>query len=113
MALGIENVKKFVGFALGLTEQIAVSTKDGWQWNDFFSFVDEAAAIPGVVKTWKDVSAELKELTPEERTELHLYVVSEFDIENDKVELYVEDALLWAVSTISLIERFKTLKGAA
>lgn len=110
--LGIENVKKFVGFALNLTEQVATSTKDGWQWNDFFAFIDEAAILPSVVKSWKDVAAELSDLTVEERTELNNYVSEEFDIESDKVEKYVEDGLAWAVSTISLIHSFRNKNAA-
>jgi hypothetical protein len=108
--LGIENLKKMVKLSLDLTEQIANSTADGWQWTDTLSFIDELAAIPGVVKSWKDVSLELKDLSPEEREELYTYVVDEFDLPNDKVELFVENALLQAISLISLVEQFKELK---
>lgn len=109
--LGVENLKKFVKFSLDLTEQIAESTADGWQWTDALAFLDELITIPNVVKSWKDVSAELKELTPEERTELHEYVVGEFDLPNDRVEQFVEAALLQAISLISLVEQFKALKA--
>jgi hypothetical protein len=107
MALGIENLKKLVKFPLDLTKQIANSTSDGWQITDLFAFVDELAAIPGIVKSWK----ELKDLDGDERKMLYDFVVTEFDIPNDKVELFVENALLNVVSLISLYEQFKALKN--
>lgn len=111
MALGIENLKKLVKFPLDLTKQIASSTSDGWQITDLFAFVDELAAIPGIVKSWKDIQAELKDLDGDERKMLYDFVVTEFDIPNDKVELFVENALLNVVSLIALYEQFKALKN--
>lgn len=108
--LGIENLKKLVKFPLDLTKQIAESTSDGWQFTDLFAFVDEIAAVPGIVKSWKDVVGELKDLDPAERQELHAFVVTEFDIPNDKVEVFVENALLNVVSMIALYEQFKAIK---
>lgn len=110
MALGIENLKKLVKFPLDLTNQITDSLSNGWQFTDLFSFIDELASIPGIVKTWKDISAELRDLDLSERQELYAYIVEEFDIPNDQVEAFVEDALKNVVSLISLYERFKSLK---
>jgi hypothetical protein len=110
--LGVENLKKLVKFPLDLTKQITDSTADGWQITDLFSFVDELSTIPGIVKNWKETVAELKELDALERAELHAYVVTEFDIPNDKVEVFVENALLNVVSLIALYEQFKALKSA-
>jgi len=109
--LGIDNLKKLVKFSLDVTEQIASSLADGKITTmEIFGFLPQLVEIPGVVKSWPNIVAELKDLTPEERLELHAYVVSEFDIPNDKVESFVENALLQAVSLISLVEQFKGLK---
>lgn len=110
--LGIENLKKLVRFPLELTKQIAESTADGWQFTDLFQFVDELASVPGIVKSWKDIAAEIKEVDPLERQELYAFIVAEFDIPNDKVEKVVENALLNAISLIALYEEFKALKNA-
>lgn len=107
---GIENLKKLVKFGFELTKQIATANADGWQWTDALSFVDEIAAIPGVVKSFPEIQNELSDLTKEERTELDAYVVEEFDIPNDKVEAFVEDSLQLAVAAVSLVTRWKTLK---
>ncbi len=110
---GIENLKKIVKVACDFTKQAASSLMDGWQWTDFFAFVDEMAAIPGAVKSLPEVMQEIKDLQPEERDQLYAYLVEQFDIPNDKVEAFVEDAIAWAISTVSLVEKFKSLKSAA
>lgn len=110
MALGIENIKRLVKFSGDLTKQIATATEDGFQWTDIFGFVDEAAQLPGLGKAWPLIRAEWKDLTPEERTELQTYFSEEFDIPDDKIELFIENALMNAISLIALVEQFKNLK---
>lgn len=107
---GIENLKKLVGFGCDLAKQIASSLSDGWQWTDAFSFVDEIAAIPGVVKSFPAIKQELTDLSAEERAELHTFVVEKFDIPNDKVEAFIENALGVAINIVALVEQFKSLK---
>lgn len=109
---GVENLKKFLKFACDLTKQIATSTADGWQWTDALSFIDEAAAIPGVVKNFGAIKQELSELSPSEREELHAYLVEEFDIPNDQVEAWVEEAIGVVINLVSLVEKWKSLKAA-
>lgn len=110
---GIEALKKMVKFACDLTKQINSSLADGWQWTDAISFVDEISAIPGVVKSFPAIKQELADLTPEEREELHAYIVAEFDIPNDSVEAFVENALGVAINIVALVEQWKALKGGA
>jgi hypothetical protein len=114
MALGIDNLKKLVKFSLDLSEQVVESTKDGWNWlTDPFSFLDELSQVPGVAKSWPAIKAELADLSPAERTELLEYIKSEFDIPDDKVEIFVENALQQAASLITLVEEFRKLKNTA
>ena len=109
---GIENLKKMVKFATDFTEQVADALKDGkFSWTEAFGFVDEVMQIPGVVKSWPAIKQELSELSADERTALHQYVVEEFDIPNDKVEAFVENALGWAINAIALVEMWKALKA--
>jgi hypothetical protein len=108
--LGIENLKKAVKFAIDLGEQFATSLADGFQWTDSFSFVDELIQVPGLLKSGKDVVAELKDLDATERQELYDYIKEEFDIADDKVEDVVEQALATAVSVLLLVDKVKALK---
>lgn len=105
---GIENLKKLVGFACGLTKQISTSLKDGWQWTDALAFIDEVSAIPGAIKSLPAVKQEIADLSEDEKTELHAYIKEEFDIPDDKVELLIEDSITWTMATINLVNRWKT-----
>lgn len=107
---GVINLKKLIKFSTDLTKQIAESLKDGWNWLDAVSFVDEITAIPGVVKSFPAIKQELSELSPEERQELHAYIVDEFDIPNDRTEIFIENSLSVAISLIALVEEWKALK---
>lgn len=110
---GTENLKKLIKFGCDLTSQIASSLDDGkWSWHDAFGFVDEVAAIPGVVKSFPAIKKELSELSPEERQELYDYVKEEFSIPNDRIEVVVENSLALAISAVALVEQFNALKNA-
>lgn len=109
---GIENLKKIVKFACDFTKEISNALADGkFQWTEVFGFFDEIMAIPGLVKAFPDVANEIGEITDAERAELNAYVIAEFDIPNDKVESFVENALMWTLSTVALIQQFKGLKA--
>lgn len=107
--LGIENLKKLIQAGLAIPKQIAESSADGWQFTDAFSFIDEGMAVVAVARSIKDIMAELKDLSEEERNELNSYFSALFDIPNDKVEKYIEDALLWGTITVRLVTGFKQL----
>lgn len=110
---GIENLKKLVKFGCDLTRQITTALADGWQWTDALGFINEIAAIPGVVKSIPAIQQELKDLTPEERAELYAYLVTEFELPDEKVEAFVENALALAISVLALVEQWKALQPAA
>lgn len=109
--LGTENLKKLIKFGLDITKQIAEALKDGKvSTAEIFSFLPQLMQVPGVVKSWPDIVAEFKDLSTEDRADLHTYFAGEFDIPNDKVEVFIENALLQAISLIKLVEEFKALK---
>ncbi len=109
--LGITNVKKIVKFACDFAKQITESLADGWQWPDAFAFVDEMTQLPGVAKSLSSAAPEIADLDPLERAELVQYLKTEFDIPNDKVEDLIEDAFAFALSIISLVEKFRAFKN--
>lgn len=107
---GIDNLKKVIKFACDFTNQAVKSLEDGWQWLDAASFLDEMMQVPGVVKALPAVKQELADLSETEKTELHAYLVAEFDIPNDKLEGFIEDAVAFSLSAIGLFEKFKAIK---
>jgi hypothetical protein len=109
---GIENLKLVVGFACDFTKQIAeVLEDDKFQWHEAAQFFDEALRIPGVVRSIPEVKKELADLSEEERTELYNHFAEKFDIPNDKVEVFIENAVAWTLATLALVQEFKNLKS--
>lgn len=109
---GIENLKKLLAFGCAFAAQIASSLADGFQWTDAFGFVDEAALIPGVVKSIPAVKQELADLSAEERNELNAFLQEKFDIPNDKLESVIEHAIGVGLNILALVEEFKAMKKA-
>lgn len=109
---GIENIKLLVLFACNFTKQVNNSQADGWQWTDVFSFVSTITAIPDVVRSLPAVKQELADMDAAEREALNAYVVQEFDIPNDKLEAFIENALAFTLSAVALIEQWNDLKGS-
>lgn len=106
--LGIEALKKGVKFAVSIASQVTQVMEDGkFSWMETFSFIDEFQEGVVVIKNGKQIVAELKDLSPEEKTELDAYVKAEFDIADDRVEKIVEDSLSIAFSIVSLIANLK------
>lgn len=110
--LGIENLKNAVSSGIRLAKQIAEATADKKVTiMELFGFLPSITDAMGVVKKWPDIKAELKDLTPDERAALHAHVAIEFDIANDKVEVFIENALMNVVSLANLIDEWKNLKN--
>lgn len=108
---GIENLKKIVLFALGLTAQIAKAMEDGkFAWTESFGFVDELIQIPGVVKSFPAVKQEVADLDEAERKELYDFIVANFDLPNDKLEATIEHSLAFTIAAAALYEQWRDLK---
>jgi hypothetical protein len=109
--LGIQNLKIAVSSGIGLAKQIAEATADKKVTiMELFGFLPAITGVMGTVKKWPDIRAELKDLSTTERAELHSHIAMEFDIANDKVEVFIENALMNVVSLANLIEEWKNLK---
>lgn len=108
--LGIENIKKLLkaGLNFGLSASEAFEDKK-ISFFEAIGLVPEIFALIGVAKSWPEIQAELKELSEEEKVELSDFVNAEFDIPNDKVELFIEHALMQVLSLSTLIAEFKSL----
>lgn len=109
---GVLNLKKLIKFACDFTRQVATALEDGkFQLMEATGFFDEILQIPGVVKSFPAIKDELKDLSPEERQELYDYLAVEFDIPNDRVEVFVENSILFTISAVVLFEQWKALKN--
>lgn len=107
---GTDNLKNAVRFAVSLIKQVETSGKDGWNWRDSFSFIDELMGIPGLVASGDEIAAEFKDLSEFERLELEAFFKEEFNIENDKTEAVVENAVGLVLKVLSLVSLLKPVE---
>lgn len=107
---GIESLKAAVDIAISFPMQAAKTIKGKFKLIYLLAFLDEGRMLAEVIGDRDNIMKEFKDLTPEERAELVEHAKAEFDLPDDVVEVFVENALLWGVSTITLISEAKKLK---
>lgn len=106
--LGIDNLKKLLKAGLGFGKSAAKALEDKKvSFFEALGLVPEVFALIGIGKTWSEVQAEINDLDEAERTEIYHFVSNEFDIPNDKVEQFIESALINIISLNKLIYEFK------
>lgn len=108
--LGVEAVKEAVSVAVSFALQAAKTIKGKFRLIDAFAFIDEFKGLAEVIGNIKTVGAELKDMDVDERQEVIDHIKAEFSIPDDQVEGFVEYALQWANSTLTLFEKAKALK---
>ena len=102
----IQNIKELLLFVCRLVNAITKTLEDGkFKFTELVNFIGAAQAIPAAVDDIKEIPAEFKDLTEEEKAELVQYVSDEFDISNDETEAFIEDAFKVALDLAKLIER--------
>jgi hypothetical protein len=106
--LGIENLKKLLNAGLNFGKSAAKALEDKKvSFFEAIGLVPEVFALIGIGKTWSEVQAEINDLEDDEKDEIYDYVKTEFDIPNDKVETFIESALMNIISLNALIYQFK------
>lgn len=106
--LGIENLKKLIAAGLNFGKSAAAALADKKiSFFEAIGLIPEAFALVGVGKTWVEVQAEISELDEAEKLELKQFVSDEFNIPNDKLEVFIENAIQQIVSLNALIIEFK------
>jgi hypothetical protein len=111
MALGIDKLKKALGFILHLVNKVDELVEDEWQWlPDTVALLPSLIEIPGLIKDGKETWEQFKDLDADEREELIEYAKTEFDISDDEVEDIVEAAFDLLDAAADLYERIKALK---
>ena len=107
---GIESLKAAVDIAISFPMQAAKTIKGKFKLIYLLAFLDEGRMLAEVIGDRDNIMKEFKDLTPEERAQLVEHAKQEFDLPDEVVETFVENALMWGVSTITLITEAKKLK---
>lgn len=99
-----DAIKTTLGFAIkfGMNIEDALANDGKITWNELFSFVPTLLKVPALIKAVPDLKAEFTNLDEEEKADLADWLATELDLDNDKVEMYVEEAwkLLLALSAL-------------
>ena len=110
--LGIETLKQTALTAIKFGQKLEDALADGkLSWGEGLSLAIGVA--PDVFKLVPKASliiAEYKDLSDEERKELAEFIVTELDLESDKVEVLVEKGFALLVALDELIEAAKGAK---
>ena len=107
---GTDNLKKMITLACEFTMQINSTATTGWNWSSAFSYLTEIMQIPGVIKSWAAIKQELIDLDKVETQQLYDYFSGQFNIPNDQIKVLIENSLQWTISTIALVDQWKTIK---
>lgn len=105
--VGFTETKQVIKLVIGIGRGIELSLKDDkFTLSDlpnFFSVImDLLPAVEGV----EDVALEFKLATEEEVEELKAYVKAELDLEDDKVEEFIEDAFAVVLDIYHVLKRY-------
>ena len=109
MELGIENLKIGVVAAINLGEKIEKNYSDDGKITLAEALGIGASSfgdIMKVIKSGGQIKAEFLNLSAEERSELVSLVKEELDLENDKVEKIIENAVEFLLTLENLISSF-------
>jgi hypothetical protein len=109
--LGIEKLKSLLKAGLNFGKSAAKALEDKKvSFFEAIGLVPEVFALIGVAKTWKEVQDEINDLDEAEKQAIHDYVADEFDIPNEKVEVFIEHALMQIIALNALVYEYKHLK---
>jgi len=104
--LGTQNLKEIVDFGLSTGEVIA-GLQDGVDLKDLGPALSAAKKAPAALKDASLAWDEYCDMDDAEALELENFVVTEFDIPNDKVEEAIERGFKIACELRALIPLFK------
>lgn len=111
MPVGTDNLKRLLKVGLDFGKSAAKALEDKKiSFFEAIGLIPEVFSVIGVAKSWSEVQAEINDLDDDEKQEINDYVSSEFEIPNEKVEIFIEHALMNVISLNALINEFKHLK---
>ena len=100
------NMEELMLFVCRFVKGIVKTAEDGkFQFIELTNFIGAAQAIPAAIEGLNDIPEEFKDLSEEEQAELVQYVADEFDLDNDVVEEWIEDAFKVALDLAKLIDK--------
>lgn len=107
MKTQMDELKEIVGFGLGLGNAIGTALEDGKvEVKEATLLLPVALQAPEAFSGVTEAFEKLKSLTPAEASELQSYVIGQFNIPQDKVEVMVEAAIGLALDIWARVQVF-------
>ncbi len=104
--LGVQNLKEILDFSLS-TGEVVAGLQDGVDLKDLAPALSAAKKAPAALKDAALAWDEYLDLDDAEALELENFVVTEFDIANDRVEEVIEKTFKFAIELHDLVSMFK------
>ena len=99
---GIEKLKNALAFAINLGEALDKRLEDGkLSFVEGITLIPSLKDLPEVISSSKDIWKEFLDLDSTEKDELISFIETELDLENDKVEDFIQTSLKF-VSELSV-----------
>jgi hypothetical protein len=116
---GVENIKKVIGWVLGIADDVPKAMADGkLTLKDFPLFVDDAVKVPSVIAALGKLQHEIQNMDPAERADIDEFVRAKIGNPNANVANVIAisiktvvDSSLVAQDIIELVEAIKALKA--
>ncbi len=104
--IGIQQTKDVLGFGAEFGESMAKSLEDGKiSLGEYVNFIPALIKLPVALTGITQVKAELLDLSDEESAELNAFLQSEFDITDDKAEVFIEDTIDMVLSVFQYVQK--------
>lgn len=117
---GIEKSKEALTTVLQTIETVSENLKDGVQITDLLALLPLVPGINEMIKDIPDIKNELGELSTEDLNGLLAHFKLKFNLGNEDLAAFIEDAVQYVVDSIAhgkrgieLVQRFKDLKAPA
>jgi hypothetical protein len=108
---GIKETKDIVTLGASLSEAVYHSLKDGRvSFGDYVNFIPVLGDLLPALGGIEEIPGEIVDLDEAEMDELKLHFKSEFDIPDDLIEEFVENALEMGQLVLSQVKLFRAWK---
>lgn len=108
MSESLKETKEFLSFIFSLVYGTSKSLKDGkFQATDVFNYTGAVKKIPSAISGLEKVPSELLTLDAETLEELKVFIVDEFNLENEVQEESIEKIIVLASDFAKAVLSFK------
>lgn len=108
--LGIEEAKEAAIFLVAISEAtIKMVTKESSPFAQIFKILSASKDVEKLTENIKLIPAQFDDMDEKERNEIQEAISAEFDLENKKLELVIEDSFSIALNAFGIVQDLRNL----